>query len=174
MYAERHNTSKKIELKESFNNSGIMSVEAIEQINSKIKVKKKQLGLMWSILFTILFIGFYEMVYSAIQKIAKIQQCNHMFESDVPDAILLLISRFVGLVLWTIPAIYVYWAREYIISLKARSIQQSDDEDEEDEVDRYFAQTSDQISPRTTGMQTQSPLLIRLKDSDKSNDENQD
>ena len=149
-----------------------VSADAIEQINAKIKIKKKQLGLMWSILFTILFIGFYEMIYSGIQKLSNITKCNHMLNNDLWDGILLLISRFIGLILWTIPVIYVYWAREFFISIRARTVSQTDEDDEDDEVDRYFAQSSDGTNQFAKPKpQTQSPLLIRLKESNNSKDE---
>lgn len=43
--------------------------ESAEEIEIKIRRKKKQLRIMWFILIVILFIGFYEMIYSALQRL---------------------------------------------------------------------------------------------------------
>ena len=160
-YIEKHTVLKTIrEEQSSFSSSDMDSEETTEEIKQKIKTKKKQLGYMWSILFTILFIGFYEMAYSGIQKIINFGECNHMFNNDAADAFLLLVSRFIGLVLWTIPVIYVYWAREFIISVKARSLSQDDDDDE---IDQYFEHETNEAVQQTKVKQVHSPLVLQIK-----------
>lgn len=51
----------------STNNASAMN----DETQAHIRSKKKQLGIMWFIIYVILFIGFYEMVYSSVQRIAK-------------------------------------------------------------------------------------------------------
>ena len=88
--------------------------DSTQEIEIKIKMKKKQLAIMWFILIIILFIGFYEMVYSAVQRFIEGKDCNHLIGNDILDAILIFFSRIIGLLLWTWPLIYVYWGKEVV------------------------------------------------------------
>ena len=106
-----------------------------DDTQANIKSKKKQLSIMWFIIYVILFIGFYEMVYSGVQRIYTTRDCNKLFDNEILDAILMFISRFIGLILWSWPLIYVYWLREYVISWRLKKKGNMDDEDEDDYYD---------------------------------------
>lgn len=60
----------------------------------------------------------------------------------VLDGIFFFAAYFIGYLLWTWPLIYVYWGREFLISLRHRSIIPEDDdeyeEDEADKIEQYF------------------------------------
>ncbi|CAI2370642.1 unnamed protein product [Moneuplotes crassus] len=114
--------------------------ETAETINIKIKGKKKQLRVMWTILWVILIICFFEMILSATQRI-KSHICRELFQNHVLDSILLFLAGWIGLLLWTWPLIYVYWAREYWMSCRYKKKQQ--DENEEDKhIEEYYKDNS--------------------------------
>lgn len=96
---------------------------------------------MWFILYVILFIGFFEMIYSGVQRIFTSRDCAQLFRNEALDTLLLFFSRLIGLLLWTWPLIYVYWAREFIMSWRYKSRTFNDDEDEDsDAIDALFKQ----------------------------------
>ena len=148
----------------------IIKIEGIKQLDNKIKAKRGQLWLMWYILLTILLIGFYELIYSIFQKFTDFKECNHMSDIDWLDGILFLISRFVGLIMWTIPIIYVYWGREYIISLRANKAITSDDE-EDDEVDYYLSHSENDNLTALRSNNTSSLFLKSQAPEDSDRDE---
>jgi hypothetical protein len=118
--------------------SNNMDGETTEEIEMKIRRKKKQLRIMWFILIVILFIGFYEMIYSALQRLLSKREWNSLIGNKVLDGILIFFSRLIGLLLWTWPLIYVYWAREYIYALRQRSHHQAEFEEESGVIDELF------------------------------------
>lgn len=108
-------------------------------IQEQINKKKKQLRIMWFVLIVILFIGFYEMIDSGVQRIWTARDCGELFGSNIPDSILFFVSRFIGLLLFAYPLIYVYWARDLLISWKLKKKAKQEEEDEyEDRIDEYF------------------------------------
>ena len=120
------------------NNPSRITIETEEFISMKIKVKRKQLRLMWYIQFSILFVWLFDMLFSGIQFLFKsIRDCYSMTGVDMLDSLFYFITKFVGLILWTLPVIYVYWGREFYLSIKARRGDMADDEDDE-EIDKYF------------------------------------
>lgn len=109
-----------------------------DDTQANIKSKKKQLSIMWFIIYVILFIGFYEMIYSAIQRILTKRSCNALVGIDYLDAILLFASRFIGLILWSWPLIYVYWLRGYINEWRIKKKGGIDDDDDYDYKDPTY------------------------------------
>jgi UDP-N-acetylmuramyl pentapeptide phosphotransferase/UDP-N-acetylglucosamine-1-phosphate transferase len=93
---------------------------------------------MWFILMVILFICFYEMIYSGIQRIMPNRDCNELVGNPEVDGIIIFISRLIGLLLWTWPLIYVYWAKEYIMRWFYKGISIEDDDEEVENINEYF------------------------------------
>ena len=128
------------------NNPSRITIETEEFISMKIKVKRKQLRLMWYIQFSILFVWLFDMLFSGIQFLLKsIRDCYSMTGIDMLDSLLYFITKFVGLILWTLPVIYVYWGREFYLAIKARRGDMADDEDDE-EIDKYFEERPNERS----------------------------
>ena len=128
------------------NNPSRITIETEEFISMKIKVKRKQLRLMWYIQFSILFVWLFDMLFSGIQFLFKnIRDCYSMTGVDMLDSLLYFITKFFGLILWTLPVIYVYWGREFYLSIKARRGDMADDEDD-DEIDKYFEERPNERS----------------------------
>ena len=86
------------------------------------------------------------MLFSGIQFLFKsIRDCYSMTGIDMLDSLLYFITKFVGLILWTLPVIYVYWGREFYLAIKARRGDMADDEDDE-EIDKYFEERPNERS----------------------------
>lgn len=139
--------------------------ETAETIKYKIKSKKKQLRVMWTILWVILVICFFEMVLSATQRI-KEHTWRRLFEIQGLDGILVFLAGWIGLLLWTWPLIYVYWAREWIASFKYKKKSKAiEDNEEENHIEEYF---KDDSKDKINGVENVLPKLMIKKDFNES------
>ena len=131
------------------NNPSKLELEADEFIQFKIKNKRMQLRVMWYIQFSILFVCLFEMILSAVQfTVGSIDKCDEMTGLSFLDGLIFFVIKFIGLVLWTLPVIYVYWGREYYAAIIAKRKLYFDDE-EEDDIDQYFTDMSKEKSNGT-------------------------
>ena len=89
------------------------------------------------------------MILSAVQFIVgSIDKCDEMTGLSFLDGLIFFVIKFIGLVLWTLPVIYVYWGREYYAAIITKRKLNFDD-DEEDEIDQYFTDMSKEKSNGT-------------------------
>ena len=107
--------------KKSEINQTDIAANEYDEIENSIKRKKKRLGVMWLIIYTILFIGFFEVIYNAIQLIYHDRDCGFLMGIPLLDGLLNYIADFIGIVLWSWPIIYIYWLKDYIVHIRLRS-----------------------------------------------------
>ena len=89
------------------------------------------------------------MVLSGVQFAFKSSiKCDEITGISFLDGLIFFVIKLIGLVLWTLPVIYVYWGREYYAAIIAKRKLHFDD-DEEDDIDQYFTDMSKEKSHGT-------------------------